>query len=100
LETDPTDGPGWIQLALYEVKTGAKEQARAHIRSGDAFPSDDLDTQMYKARALEVLGSREEALNVLAECFRRGATTFQVDLAPDMAEIRKDTQYQKLLQRS
>jgi hypothetical protein len=55
---------------------------------------------MYKARALEVLGAREEALTVLAECFRRGATPFQVDLAPDMADMRRDTRYQKLLQRS
>jgi serine/threonine protein kinase/Tfp pilus assembly protein PilF len=100
LDTNATDGPGWIQLALFEAKTGANEQARAHIRIGDSFPSNDLDTQIYKARALEVLGSREEALNVLAECFRRGATPFQVDLAPDMADMRRDTRYQKLLQRS
>jgi tetratricopeptide (TPR) repeat protein len=100
LDTDATDGPGWIQLALSEAKIGANEQARTHIRIGDSFPSNDLDTQMYKARALEVLGAREEALTVLAECFRRGATPFQVDLAPDMADMRRDTRYQKLLQRS
>lgn len=100
LGTDATDGPGWIQLALYEAKIGANEQARVHIRTGDSFPSSDLDTQMYKARAFEVLGSREEALNVLAECFRRGATSFQVDLAPDMEDIRRDTRYQKLVHKS
>jgi eukaryotic-like serine/threonine-protein kinase len=100
LDTDATNGPGWIQLALCEAKIGANEQARTHIRIGDSFPSNDLDTQMYKARALEVLGAREEALIVLAECFRRGVTPFQVDLAPDMADMRRDTRYQKLLQRS
>jgi serine/threonine protein kinase/Tfp pilus assembly protein PilF len=100
LDTDATDGPGWIQLALYEAKVGANEQARAHILTGDSFPSKDMDTQMYKARALEVLGRRAEALSVLADCFRRGATPFQVDLAPDMEDMRRDTRYQKLLQRS
>jgi eukaryotic-like serine/threonine-protein kinase len=97
LETDATDGAGWMLLALYEAKTGASKEARAHIRSAESFPSGDLDTQMYKARALEVLGNREEALRVLADCFKRGATPFQVDLAPDMAGLKSDTRYQKLL---
>jgi tetratricopeptide (TPR) repeat protein len=100
LDTDATNGPGWILLALYDAKTGAREDARSHLRTADSLPSSDLDSQMYKARALELLGSREEALAVLTESFKRGATPFQTDLASDMASLRKDPRYQNLLHKS
>jgi tetratricopeptide (TPR) repeat protein len=100
LDTDATNGPGWILLALYDAKTGARGDARSHLRTADSFPSSDLDSQMYKARTLELLGSREEALAVLTESFKRGATPFQTDLASDMASLRKDPRYQNLLHRS
>lgn len=100
LDVDATDGPGWVLLALYEAKAGAREEAGAHLQKADSLPSRDVDSQMCKARVLEVLGRREEALAVLAECFRRGATPFQIELAPEMAGLRKDTRYQELLHRS
>ena len=100
LNSDRTDGPGWILLALYEAKTGAKEDARARLRIADSLPSGDLDSQINKARTLEILDSRDETLAILAECFKRGATPFQVELAPDMASLKKDPRYQSLLHRS
>jgi Tfp pilus assembly protein PilF len=100
LNSDRTDGPGWILLALYEAKTGAKEDARAHLRIADSLPSGDLDSQINKARTLEVLDSRDETLAILAECFKRGATPFQIELAPDMASLKRDPRYQNLLHRS
>jgi tetratricopeptide (TPR) repeat protein len=100
LNSDGTDGPGWILLALYEAKTGAKEDARAHLRIADSLPSGDLDSQMNKARTLEILDSRDETLAILTECFKRGATPFQIELAPDMASLKRDPRYQSLLHRS
>jgi serine/threonine protein kinase/Tfp pilus assembly protein PilF len=100
LNSDGTDGPGWILLALYEAKTGAKEDARAHLRIADSLPSGDLDSQMNKARILEILDSRDEALTILAECFKRGATPFQIELAPDMASLKRDPRYKSLLHQS
>lgn len=100
LNSDGTDGPGWILLALYEAKTGANEDARAHLRIADSLPSRDLDSQINKARTLEILDSRDETLTILAECFKRGATPFQIELAPDMASLKKDPRYQTLLHRS
>jgi tetratricopeptide (TPR) repeat protein len=85
LNSDGTDGPGWILLALYEAKTGAKEDARAQIN---------------KARTLKILDSRDETLAILAECFKRGATPFQIELAPDMSSLKRDPRYQSLLHRS
>ncbi len=100
LNSDVTDGPGWILLALYEAKTGAKEDARAHLRIADSLPSRDVDSQMNKARTLEILDRRDESLAILAECFKRGATPFQIELEPDMASLKKDPRYQSLLHRS
>ena len=100
LNSDGTDGPGWILLALYEAKTGAKEDARAHLWIADSLPSGDLDSQINKARTLEILDSRDETLAILADCFKRGATAFQIELAPDMANLKKDPRYQSLLHRS
>jgi hypothetical protein len=55
---------------------------------------------MNKARTLEILDSRDETLAILTECFKRGATPFQIELAPDMASLKRDPRYQSLLHRS
>ena len=97
LETDNTDGPGWILLGLCEAKTRASQDARAHLRKGDSLPSDDIDTQMCKARLLETLGQRDAALSTLASCLRRGATTVQIDLIPEMKQLQADPRYREIL---
>jgi tetratricopeptide (TPR) repeat protein len=97
LETNSTDGPGWILLALCEAKIGAIDDARAHLRKGDSLPSNGMDTQMYKARLLETLGERDAALSTLASCLRRGATTVQVDLMPEMEPLEADPRYREIL---
>ncbi len=55
-----------------------------------------MDSQLYKARILELLGKREEALTTLAACFRRGATDIQVAAFPDVQSLRKDPRYREL----
>jgi serine/threonine-protein kinase len=97
LENNALDGPGWIRLALLEAKAGSASEARLHIRKGDALPSADIDTQLYKARTFEQLGMRKDALNTLEACFKRGATRFQIDLMPDMDSLKKDPLYQKMV---
>ena len=97
LETNSADGPGWILLGLCEAKIGAIEDARTHLSEGDLLPSDDIDTQMCKARLFETLGQRDAALTTLASCLRRGATTVQVDLMPEMKELQADPRYREIL---
>jgi serine/threonine protein kinase/Flp pilus assembly protein TadD len=97
LETNNRDGPVWILLGLCEAKTGASQDARAHLRKGESLPSDDIDTQMYKARLFETLGQRDAALTTLASCLRRGASTVQVDLMPEMERLKADPRYQEIL---
>ncbi len=91
------NGPGWILLALLEAKAGSATEARLHIRKGDALPSADIDTQLYKARTFEQLGMRKDALETLEACLKRGATTYQIDLMPEMGSLKKDPLYQKMV---
>ena len=92
-EEDPTLGPGWIRLGLYEAKLGQKVEAVAHLAKGDALPSDDLDSQLYKARALALLGDRKEALATIDRSRKRGATRFQIESTTDFASLRGDLNY-------
>jgi eukaryotic-like serine/threonine-protein kinase len=97
LETNNTDGPGWILLGLCEAKTGASQDARAHLRKGDSLPSADIDTQLCRARLFETLGQRDGALSTLASCLHAGATTVQVDLMPEMKQLQVDPRYREIL---
>ncbi len=98
LTTNPEDGPGWVLLALTSALSREIPAAVAALRRGDALPSDAMDTQLYKARALEALGRRDEALSVVARCLQRGATHYEIDgMAPDMDAFRKDPRYGALV---
>ena len=60
-------------------------------------PAGDLDSQLYKARTLELLGNREEALTTVAACLKRGATEFQFQTMPDMGALRDDPRYKVIV---
>jgi eukaryotic-like serine/threonine-protein kinase len=96
LQTDPTAGPAWMLLALYRVKVGAPETALPLVAKAEKLGADDVDSQLYKVRILENLGRRDEALETLATCFRRGATTYQVAAFSDLQSLRKDPRYKSI----
>ena len=97
LRTDPTDGPSVMLLALYQVKSGTLQNALPLIKKAEALGADDMDSQLFKARILELIGKRDEALATLAVCFRRGATTLQFAPFPDMDSLRQDLRYREML---
>lgn len=98
LRTDSSDGASWMQLALYEVKSGRPQDALALVKKAESFGAGDIDSQLTKARILELLGHRDDALAVLKTCFREGATDYQVSSAPDLRSLQRDPRYQELLQ--
>jgi eukaryotic-like serine/threonine-protein kinase len=98
LRTDATNGPSWMLLALYEVKSGNPQKAASSMEKAESLGANDMDSQMYKARILELLGKREEALATLAVCFGRGAPAVQVESFPDLKSLRKDPRYWEILQ--
>ncbi len=97
LRTDAANGPMWMVLALYQVKSGDPKNALSLIQKAESLGADDMDSQLYKARILELLGKRDEALATLAACFRRGATALQLTPFPDLQSLRKDPRYREMV---
>jgi len=97
LQTDATNGPDCMLLALYRVKSGEPETAITLIQRAESLGAKDVDSQIYKARILELLGKRDQALTTLAESFRRGATAFQVAPFPDLQSLRNDPRYLEMV---
>jgi len=96
LRTDPTNGPGWMLLALCRVKSGAPETALALIKKAEQSPADDIDSQLIKARIFELLGKRDDALATVASCLKRSATQFQIQTMPDLGSLQNDSRYQEI----
>ena len=96
IEMDPTDGPGWMLLALYKVKSGDPPEAPSLIAKAELLGASDIDSQLYKVRILEVIGRRGEALSTLEACFQKGATDLQIACFPDLQSLRKDPGYRQL----
>jgi tetratricopeptide (TPR) repeat protein len=97
LSTDATDGPSWMLLALYKVKSGSPQIAPSLIEKAESLGARDVESQIYKARILDLLGKREEALTTLAACLRKGATELQIVPFPDLQSLRKDPRYRQLV---
>jgi serine/threonine protein kinase/tetratricopeptide (TPR) repeat protein len=98
LLTDPDDAPTWMLLALYKVKSGSAQNAPLLLERAESLGARDMDSQIYKARVLELLGKRDEALATLAACARKGATDFQFTPFPDVQQLRRDPRYQQMMQ--
>ena len=96
LSMDETDGPSWMLLALYKVKTGSPQDVPSLMEKAESLGARDINSQLYKARILELLGRREEALTTLAACFQKGASDLQVAAFPDLQSLRKDPSYLQL----
>jgi hypothetical protein len=100
LQTDASDGPAWMLLALYQVKSGNTQVAPSLIEKAELLGADDLDSQVYKVRILELLGRRKEALAALVVCLQKGATELQLAPFPDLQSLREDPEYQKIIRSS
>ena len=98
LRTDPTDGASLMLLALYQVKSGTPQNALSLIKKAELLKAEDINSQLFKARILELLGKRDEALATLAVCFRKGATSLQFASFPDMESLRRDPRYLEIQQ--
>ena len=98
LRTDPTNGASLMLLALYQVKSGTPQNALSLIKEAELLKAKDINSQLFKARILELLGKRDKALATLAVCFREGATSRQFASFPDMESLRRDPRYREIAQ--
>jgi len=97
MQTDPTNGPGWMLFALYKIKSGKPESAPALLKKAESLNASDLYSQLFKVRILELLGRREEALAALNTCMQRGATSYQMDASVDLDSLRSDPRYSDIM---
>ena len=93
MQTDPANGPGWMLLALYTIKSGKPESAYRLVKKAESLNAADLYSQLFKVRILELLGRREEALAALNTCIQRGATSYQMDASVDLDSLQSDPRY-------
>jgi tetratricopeptide (TPR) repeat protein len=99
LQTDAANGAGWMLLALYQVKAGSPQNALALVQRAESLGAGDMDSQLYKARILELVGRRDEALATLSTCFHRGANDLQMVPFFDMKSLRDDPRYRQMLKK-
>lgn len=93
LRVNPNDGPCWIRLALYSIKSGQSAEALAMVRKADAFGVSNHDSMLYKVRIYELLGRRDEAISTVGTCLKQGTTRFELESIPDLQALRRDSRY-------
>jgi eukaryotic-like serine/threonine-protein kinase len=96
LKTDAVDGAGWMQLALFKVKSGSAASADSLMKKADLLKAVDMESQLIKVRVLELLGDRQAALATAAGCVKRGATESQIEAIPDLEALRSDPRYKAI----
>jgi len=97
MQTDPTNGPGWMLVALYRIKSGLPDSAYALMKKAESLNASDLYSQLFKVRILELLGRRDEALATLNACMQRGATSYQMDASVDLDSLQSDPRYSDIV---
>ena len=100
LSNRPTDGPGWMVLALCRAQTGQMDEAKKLLKKAEDFHVQDVDSQLIKLRVLELLQDRQGSLQLLADCLKRGPLKLQVEAMPELAELRKTAEYQQIVGRA
>jgi eukaryotic-like serine/threonine-protein kinase len=95
METSPRDGFGWANLAFYYAKIGDRAGADAAISKVKALGANDVATRFMIVQALDVMGRKQEALELLLWCMDKGLSPVEVDLAVDLKDLRSTRAYQE-----
>ena len=95
-ETGP-DGEKSGLLAEFLAKTGDSAGALAELES---FESNDPYDYFNAAQAAEIAGARDLALELLDQALASGLSLEEVRKDPELAELRKDSDWQLLLTRA
>lgn len=95
LQTTPKDGFGWANLAFYHAKTGDTAGADADMARVKALGANDVASRFMIVQALDVLGRKHEALDLLLWCMDKGLSPVEVNLAVDLKDLRSTRAYQE-----
>ena len=83
----------WATLAFYFAKIGERGQAESALQKAGSPKSADLSTQLMMIQAIDLLGRKKEALDLLMHAMAKGLSPIQVDLALDLKNLRNDPEY-------
>jgi serine/threonine protein kinase/predicted Zn-dependent protease len=97
LETNPRDGFGWANLAFYHAKIGDTKDAETDMENAASHGATDVASRFMIVQALDVLGRRKEALDLLLWCMDKGISPAEVDLAVDLKDLRSTEAYRSKL---
>jgi hypothetical protein len=97
LETNPRDGFGWANLAFYHAKVGDSRDAETDMENAASHGAIDVASRFMIVQALDVLGRRKEALDLLLWCMDKGLSPAEVDLAVDLKDLRSTEAYRSRL---
>ena len=95
LQISPRDGFGWANLAFYLAKTGDRAGADAAISKARALGANDVASRFMIVQALDVLGRKQEALELLLWCMDKGLSPVEINLAVDLKDLRSTRAYQE-----
>ncbi|MFZ0462558.1 MAG: tetratricopeptide repeat protein [Candidatus Acidiferrales bacterium] len=97
LQTNPQDADVMDHIAQYYAKTGNGQQADNFIRRARAIQPNAVDHIYDQAQINAILGRTDEALKLLGEALRKHYPADFAMADPDMANLRKNPQFAKLL---
>jgi tetratricopeptide (TPR) repeat protein len=95
LRTNANKGSSWMTMAFYQAKLGHGAEAEAALKKAEEAGASSVQDQFTRAQTLAVLGRKPEAIDVLADCVRRGLSQVEIKLALDLKEIREDPAWQR-----
>jgi eukaryotic-like serine/threonine-protein kinase len=98
LNTDPRDGLGWANLAFYEAKLGNRQDAETDMENARRHGGTDVQARFMIVQALDVLGRKKEALDLLLWCMDKGISPTDVSLAIDLKDLRNTEAYRAKLE--
>jgi Flp pilus assembly protein TadD len=95
----PTDPQLLQNLALYYAKLGQKANAQSTLARADRYSSHDPEFIFTSGIIDELIGQRDRALSELQSALRLGYSLSEIQNAPELAQLRKDKRYARIVGR-
>ena len=95
LKINPKPGASWMNLAFYRAKLGRRDEAAQAMQTAESRGAGDLQSQFKKAQVLALMGRKEESVQQVLKCMENGLSRTEVELAPDLKEVRSDPRYKR-----
>jgi tetratricopeptide (TPR) repeat protein len=92
LTLDPKEGGERARLAYMAARLGDRQRGESEIAQALGVSPNDSETRLWAVLTYEVLGRREQSLELLA----RAPIFDQIDRYEELADLRRDSRFQEL----